>query len=140
MDSALHRLQKKHLDALEMYTQLIQDATRHLAALMDMESTPELPVTSGLVVSASALPPAPVKTPEGVTTSPRASSPLLTTKEAAACLSLAKSTLEGWRCTGDVQLPFVKMGRTVRYRRADLDNYLDGKSPVGSTQTQETAP
>ena len=43
MGTEVHRLQKKHLDALSMYAQLIQEATAHLDALMKMEATPELP-------------------------------------------------------------------------------------------------
>lgn len=39
---------------------------------------------------------------------------------AAHILSIKKSTLSNWRCTGRYNLPYVKTGRLVRYRVADL--------------------
>ena len=49
---------------------------------------------------------------------------LLTTKEAAAYLRLAKPTLERFRLTGSGPA-FCKMGdKAVRYREADLDFWL----------------
>lgn len=45
------------------------------------------------------------------------------TTGAAAHLGLARNTLEKMRVTGDGP-PFVKLGRAVRYRMADLESYL----------------
>ena len=50
--------------------------------------------------------------------------PLLTQQEAAAYLKCQPSTLQVWRCTGRVALPFVKVGRRVRYRKSALDAFL----------------
>ena len=52
------------------------------------------------------------------------SSDLLTTEEAAVFLKSSKATLETWRCTKGVLLPFVRLGRSVRYRRSDLERWL----------------
>lgn len=49
---------------------------------------------------------------------------LLTRREAAAYLGVAEQTLAVWKCTGRRSLPFVKIGRLVRYRQADLDAFI----------------
>ncbi|MFV2044147.1 MAG: helix-turn-helix transcriptional regulator [Anaerolineales bacterium] len=50
---------------------------------------------------------------------------LLCTKEAARYLSVSKAFLERDRWAG-ARIPFVKIGsRAVRYRRADLDAYIE---------------
>jgi len=40
-------------------------------------------------------------------------------KEAAACLGQRPKTLEAWRRTGR-ELPFIKLGRSIRYRLSDV--------------------
>lgn len=50
---------------------------------------------------------------------------LLDDRAAAAYLDLSPGTLSVWRSTGRYALPFVKIGRKVRYRRADLDAWLE---------------
>ena len=50
---------------------------------------------------------------------------LLDNKAAAAYLSLRPGTLSVWRSTGRYNIPYVKVGRLVRYRRADLDAWLE---------------
>ena len=61
------------------------------------------------------------------------SSELLTREEAARYLGLATQTLSLWACTGRYGLPFLKIGRNVRYRKTDLDAWLESRS---CTQTQ----
>lgn len=60
-------------------------------------------------------------TPYGVSA---ADSILLTRREAAAYLGVAEQTLAVWKCTGRRLLPFVKIGRLVRYRKTDLDAFI----------------
>jgi len=48
--------------------------------------------------------------------------------EAAAYLGIAPETLEIWRCTGRHKIPYVKVGRRVRYRRSDLDNWMQSRT------------
>jgi hypothetical protein len=53
---------------------------------------------------------------------------LLDEKQAAAYLDLKPATLSVWRSTGRWDLPFIKMGRYVRYRRSDLDSWIAGRT------------
>ena len=55
----------------------------------------------------------------------QASKELLDDKAAAAVLDVTPGTLSVWRSTGRYSLPFVKVGRNVRYRRADMLGWLD---------------
>ena len=49
---------------------------------------------------------------------------LLTSAEAAKYLGLAEGTLIKERCTRTMRIPFVRIGRAVRYRREDLDKFI----------------
>lgn len=50
---------------------------------------------------------------------------LLTTAQAAQCLGVSKAFLERDRWAG-ARIPYIKVGsRAVRYRRADLDAYIE---------------
>ena len=51
-------------------------------------------------------------------------SDLLTTEEAAAYLKLKPNTLERWRSQYPHRLPFVKIGRTVKYRKEYLNAFV----------------
>lgn len=50
---------------------------------------------------------------------------ILVTKEAARLMRMSHRTLEDWRLTGDGP-PYLKVGRRVLYRLADLLEFLDG--------------
>ena len=50
---------------------------------------------------------------------------LLTEQEVAAEYGLNLNTLRDWRYRKCV-LPFIKLGDAVRYRRSDIEAYLDG--------------
>lgn len=54
-----------------------------------------------------------------------ASKELLDDKSAAALLNVTTGTLSVWRCTGRYNLPFLKIGSKVRYRRNDLETWLE---------------
>jgi excisionase family DNA binding protein len=54
----------------------------------------------------------------------RSSAVLLTVDQAAVYLGLARSTLNKWRCQGEGP-SFVKLGRAVRYRTIDLEDFLE---------------
>lgn len=51
--------------------------------------------------------------------------PLLTTEQAGFYLSLSPSTLTVWRCHYPDRIPYLKLGKAVRYRRSALDRYLE---------------
>ena len=49
---------------------------------------------------------------------------LLTTKQAADLLGLSPRTLEKNRVLGCSGLPFIRLGRTIRYSVADLEAHI----------------
>lgn len=53
---------------------------------------------------------------------------LMDENEAADFLSISPGTLSVWRSTGRYCIPFVKVGRRVRYRVADLDKWLASRT------------
>ena len=53
-----------------------------------------------------------------------AGSDLLSDREVTAYLGLAPGTLAVWRSTGRYGLPFLKVGRCVRYRRSAIETFL----------------
>jgi excisionase family DNA binding protein len=53
-----------------------------------------------------------------------AQSALLTPAQAAKYLEVAEDTLSVWRCVGRYNLPYVKVGTRVRYRKEDLDAWI----------------
>ena len=52
---------------------------------------------------------------------------LLPEKDAADFLQISPGTLSVWRSTGRYALPFVKIGARVRYRRTDLQAWIDSR-------------
>ncbi len=62
---------------------------------------------------------------------------LLTTKETAELLGLGKSTLEQDRLYGRLGLPFVRLGRSVRYRRSNVESYLQNLKTFTSTSAAD---
>jgi excisionase family DNA binding protein len=63
-------------------------------------------------------------------------SDLLTRKQTAEYLGVTSRTLAVWACTKRYNLPFVKMGRLVKYRIADLDAFITRRT-VSTTQIEE---
>ncbi|MGA2061053.1 MAG: helix-turn-helix domain-containing protein [Thermoguttaceae bacterium] len=59
-------------------------------------------------------------------------SPLVDEKQASEILGLAPGTLSVWRCTKRYDLPFVKVGRSIRYRISDLERFLESRT-IGAT-------
>lgn len=60
-------------------------------------------------------------------------SPLVDEKGAAEILSITPGTLSVWRCLRRYDLPFVKIGKSVRYRMADLEQFIESRT-VGGDQ------
>ena len=55
-------------------------------------------------------------------------SDLLTRAQAADYLGVAVQTLAVWASTGRYGLRYIRVGRNVRYRRADLDAFLERRT------------
>lgn len=61
---------------------------------------------------------------------------LADTQQAAEHLGgLKPNTLEGWRVQG-IGPRYVKIGRLVRYRLADLDAYLEAQTRTSTSQAE----
>ena len=54
---------------------------------------------------------------------------IFTVKEAAKYLGLAESTLNKWRCYQNEGPAYLKLGKAVRYRREDLDAFINAMKP-----------
>jgi hypothetical protein len=60
--------------------------------------------------------------------------PLLSTKQAAAYLCVSASFLEKDRWRG-ARIPFIRIAhRSIRYRQADLDNYIDSQVMLSTSE------
>ena len=58
---------------------------------------------------------------------------LLSSDQAAEYIGISAPTLRIWRCTHRHQIPYLKIGSLVKYRRADLDAFLASRT-VGAEQ------
>ena len=59
---------------------------------------------------------------------------MMTRREAAAYLGLRPATLEAWASRGSVNLPFSKLGRLVRYRKRDLDRFIEANRATATSK------
>ncbi len=50
--------------------------------------------------------------------------PLLTPEQTAGQLITDTGTLANWRCSRRVDLPYVKIGRLVRYRQSEVEAFI----------------
>lgn len=57
--------------------------------------------------------------------------PLLNTSEASKYIGVTGNTLSVWRCTKRYNIPFIKVGRLVKYRKSALDKFLDRRTQGG---------
>lgn len=64
---------------------------------------------------------------------------LLTPREVADLLGVSVATLELWRCTRRYSLPWVKVGRCVRYEPVDVRAFLDSRTH-GGPEVKNDAP
>ncbi|MGB6736309.1 MAG: helix-turn-helix domain-containing protein [Candidatus Sulfotelmatobacter sp.] len=53
---------------------------------------------------------------------------LLSPLEASALLGIKAQTLAIWRCKKRYSLKYIKVGATVKYRRRDIDQFLDERT------------
>lgn len=50
---------------------------------------------------------------------------LLDSHDTAEYLRIAKGTLDNWRCSKLVRIPYLKIGKRIFYRKPDLDLWLE---------------
>ena len=65
--------------------------------------------------------------------------PLLTPQQAAKDLGVSPGTLSVWRSTGRYPLPFVKVGRSVRYRQSDIDTFTASRTATHTGELNNAA-
>jgi excisionase family DNA binding protein len=63
---------------------------------------------------------------------------LLTDKEAAKILNVTCGTLQVWRSTGRYKLPFVKVGRNVRYVQSSLIDWIRERTHLNEVPSSTT--
>lgn len=64
---------------------------------------------------------------------PAISCPTLSRKEAAEYLGLQEQTLAAWASTKRYDLPYIRVGRRIRYRISDLEKFLE-RGTVGAVE------
>lgn len=57
---------------------------------------------------------------------------LLTPKEASTYLGVKENSLAVWRLTKRYNLQFIKIGRLVKYRKSDLDSWIESRTVKGA--------
>lgn len=61
---------------------------------------------------------------------------LITSREAAACMSISERTL--WTLTNQGDLPCVRIGRSVRYDPRDLEAWIERHKSAGCASAHNT--
>jgi excisionase family DNA binding protein len=64
---------------------------------------------------------------------------LLTPEQTAEILGISSETLNVWRCTKRYPLPYVKVGRLVRYRMSDLNQFIESQLEISFASNGLTA-
>lgn len=54
-------------------------------------------------------------------------SPLMSRKDAAEYLGVTEGTLAVWKCTSRYPLKCIKIGRLAKYRKSDLDEFIEAQ-------------
>lgn len=52
---------------------------------------------------------------------------LMSTKKAAKYLDVSAGTLNNWRSDKSVQIPYIKLGGSVRYKKESLDAFIESQ-------------
>lgn len=60
---------------------------------------------------------------------------LLDDRQTAAAITVQQGTLAVWRSTGRVDLPYIKVGRSVRYRVGDIREFLAKRTRLHTGQS-----
>lgn len=58
-------------------------------------------------------------------------SELLSRRQAAEYLGVTEHTLAVWKCTRRYDLPVVKVGRLAKYKKSDLDAFIERRTESG---------
>ncbi len=58
--------------------------------------------------------------------------------DAANYLGITPGTLNVWCCTKRHAIPYIKVGRLVKYRKAELDNWLESRTITAEEVSHES--
>lgn len=61
---------------------------------------------------------------------------LKTEHEVATLLNIKVTTLRSWRTKGLKDLPFVRVGRCIRYDPGDVDDYIERNKFISTTEAE----
>jgi hypothetical protein len=61
--------------------------------------------------------------------------PIFNNHQAAEHIGVTPRTLEVWRCTKRYQIPYIKVGRLVKYRKSALDAFLAQRT-IGAAEEE----
>ena len=64
---------------------------------------------------------------------------LIDEKTAASILGVTPGTLQVWRSTGRYAVPFIKIGRLVKYRASALNEWIESRTCASGTTAQITS-
>lgn len=64
---------------------------------------------------------------------------LLTPDDLESIYGIPKATQATWRCTGRWSLPYIKVGRNVRYRRESIEEWLRAREHGGASPAAAAA-
>ncbi|MBW3599074.1 MAG: helix-turn-helix domain-containing protein [Planctomycetes bacterium] len=62
---------------------------------------------------------------------------LLTAEEAAEMLGIAQQTLSVWRSSGRYKLAYIKVGRNVRYRKSEIERFLEQNTVTHTGEAED---
>jgi len=51
-------------------------------------------------------------------------------------LGVKRQTLDSWATKGAPALPYIRVGRLAKYRRSDIENFIESRRGVSATQIQ----
>jgi predicted DNA-binding transcriptional regulator AlpA len=101
----------------EVHLLALKEVERLNLRILELEKQPPAPVTPKQPASPAGIkPPSPTKPPE-----------MLNERQVAEFLNVSVKSLQGWRLFRKGP-KFVKIGRAVRYRRRDLEKWVDSCS------------
>jgi excisionase family DNA binding protein len=60
---------------------------------------------------------------------------LLNREQTAELIGVAASTLDQWRCYRRHGLPFIRVGRLIRYKRSQIEAWLKSRTDDGGQQS-----
>lgn len=63
--------------------------------------------------------------------------PLLDDQQLAEILGVSPKTIANWRCSKRLQIPHIKLLRSVRYREADIAAYLATRTVNAMKKVEE---